>query len=86
MRMLLSVIFPNEPFNALVRAGTAGEILKAIMDDLRPEAVYFTEEQGCRACIQSSMQGNKQPVYMKDGQHVEENIIRSPAPGITKCF
>ena len=28
MRMLLNVIFPNEPFNALVRSGKAGEILQ----------------------------------------------------------
>lgn len=43
MRMLLHAIFPNEPFNTLVRNGEAGGILKNIMDDLKPEAVYFTE-------------------------------------------
>ena len=33
MRMLVHAIFPNEPFNTLVRSGEAGEILKTIMED-----------------------------------------------------
>jgi hypothetical protein len=42
MRMLLQVTFPNEPFNTLVRGGETGKIF----GDLKPEAVYFTEEGG----------------------------------------
>jgi hypothetical protein len=49
--MLLHAMFPIEPFNALVRDGTAGEILQKIMADLKPEAVYFTEEDGMRSAL-----------------------------------
>jgi hypothetical protein len=49
MRMLLSVIFPTEPFNALVHSGKAGQMLQNIMEELKPEAVYFTEQQGKRS-------------------------------------
>lgn len=51
MRMLLHAMFPTEPFNALVRSGKAGEILQKIMEDIKPEAVYFTEEDGMRSAL-----------------------------------
>ena len=48
MRMLMNVEFPHEPFNSLVRKGTAGEILRKILDDLKPDSIYFTEQGGTR--------------------------------------
>jgi hypothetical protein len=49
--MLLKVRFPAEPFNTLVRKGEAGKLLQSILDALKPEAVYFTEEDGKRGAI-----------------------------------
>ncbi len=51
MRMLLNVRMPNEPFNTLVRQGKIGAIMGRILDDIKPEAVYFTEQDGKRAGI-----------------------------------
>ncbi len=51
MRMLLNVRFPPEPFNALVRSGEAGKVLQSILDELKPEAVYFTEQDGKRSAL-----------------------------------
>jgi hypothetical protein len=51
MRMLLIVRLPNETFNAAVRDGTAGPKTKAILDEVRPEAVYFTETNGQRTVV-----------------------------------
>lgn len=51
MRMLLSVKFPHEPFNTAVRNGTAGAIIGRILEDVKPEAVYFTEQDGHRGAI-----------------------------------
>lgn len=51
MRMLLKVRFPAEPFNTLVRKGEAGKLLQSILEELKPEAVYFTEEDGKRGAI-----------------------------------
>jgi len=49
--MLLNVEFPPEPFNALVRAGSAGEIIGRILESIKPEAAYFTEQDGKRGGI-----------------------------------
>lgn len=51
MRMLMQVKFPHDKFNAAVKDGTAGEKMKRILDDQKPEAVYFTEFDGQRTAI-----------------------------------
>ena len=37
MRMLLNIRIPHEPFNSLVRAGTAGTTIRAIWRTPRPK-------------------------------------------------
>ncbi len=49
--MLINFDLPIEPFNTYVRDGSAGERLAKIMDDLKPEAVYFTEQDGKRGGV-----------------------------------
>lgn len=51
MRMLLNVVLPHEPFNAAVRNGTVGETIDKILKAIKPEAVYFTEQEGRRGAI-----------------------------------
>lgn len=51
MKMLLTVEFPHEPFNSLVRAGKVGEIIGRILESIKPEAAYFTENDGKRGGI-----------------------------------
>jgi len=51
MRMLLHAKIPNEPFNTLVKDGTAGTKLQRILQEQKPEAIYFTEYQGRRGTI-----------------------------------
>jgi len=51
MRILLTVEFPHEPFNTLVRSGEAGKILEQILEEIKPEAAYFTEKDGTRCGI-----------------------------------
>jgi hypothetical protein len=51
MRMLMNVKFPHEPFNTLVKEGTIGEIIRRILDDLKPESIYFTERGGNRGAV-----------------------------------
>jgi hypothetical protein len=46
--MLLNVTFPHEPFNTAVRNGTAGKTISKILEAIKPEAVYFTEQDGHR--------------------------------------
>jgi hypothetical protein len=51
MRMLLNVTIPHEPFNTLVRDRKVGAIIGRILEELKPEAVYFTEENGTRGAV-----------------------------------
>lgn len=51
MRMLLRVIIPHEPFNSFVKDGSAGAKMKGILDELKPEAAYFTDFDGHRCAI-----------------------------------
>jgi hypothetical protein len=51
MRMLLNVVLPHEPFYAAVRKGTAGETMAKILEAIKPEAAYFTEQDGRRGAL-----------------------------------
>jgi uncharacterized protein DUF3303 len=51
MRFVMKVSIPVEKFNAAVRDGSAGKKLQQILDDTKPEAVYFWEEDGKRGGI-----------------------------------
>jgi uncharacterized protein (DUF885 family) len=51
MRMLMKVWMPVEPFNTLVRNGTAGAKMQQILEDIKPEAAYFTAQDGHRGGI-----------------------------------
>ena len=49
MRMMLNVTMPNEPFSTLVRENKAGKLLERVLEELKPEAAYFTETDGLRS-------------------------------------
>ncbi|HUJ11830.1 MAG TPA: panthothenate synthetase [Verrucomicrobiae bacterium] len=51
MRILLDITIPHEPFNSLVRKGVVGQKLADILTALKPEATYFTEQDGKRGAI-----------------------------------
>jgi hypothetical protein len=51
MRMLVEFQLPLEPFNSLVRNGTAGKTIEKILGELKPEAVYFASREGKRGGI-----------------------------------
>ena len=51
MKMLLDITLPHQPFNAAVKDGTAGSKLNRILEATKPEAVYFTEQQGQRGAV-----------------------------------
>lgn len=51
MRMLVNVMFPIEPFNSMVKNGTAGELIGKVIEDIKPESIYFTEMEGSRAAV-----------------------------------
>jgi hypothetical protein len=51
MRMLIQIKIPVEPFNTAVRDGSAGKKMQRIMEAIKPEAAYFSEQDGCRGGV-----------------------------------
>ena len=51
MRMLLKASIPTEAGNAGIRDGSMMEKLGSILEDAKPEAVYFFIENGKRTCL-----------------------------------
>jgi hypothetical protein len=85
MRMLLQVSIPHEPFNAAVRDGTAGQKLSRIVDETRPEAVYFTEQHGQRGAIMivemsdpSKIPALAEPWFLTFNATVEFRVVMTP--------
>jgi hypothetical protein len=51
MRFLLKFNIPVEAGNAAAKAGKLGSTIQAILADLKPEAVYFTDDKGQRSAF-----------------------------------
>ena len=85
MRMLMNVKIPNAEFNAAVKNGSASKIVNRIIEECAAEAVYFTEEQGCRACIlivnveePSKIPRLAEPWFLSFNAAVEFKIVMTP--------
>jgi hypothetical protein len=48
MRFLVKVSIPVEPGNAAAKSGKLGATIQSILADLKPEAAYFTDDNGQR--------------------------------------
>jgi hypothetical protein len=51
MRMILHAKIPNSAFNAAVKDRSVGKKIQRILEESKPEAVYFTEYDGCRGAM-----------------------------------
>ncbi len=85
MRMLLNVVLPHEPFNAAVRNGTAGATIRRILEAIKPEAVYFTEQNGHRGAIlivnvnkPSEIPALAEPWFLNFNADCQLRIVMSP--------
>ncbi len=85
MRMMMLAQFPIEPFNSLVRKGTAGAVIKKILEDIKPEAAYFGERDGRRGCelvvdvhSPSDIPRLAEPFFLSFNAEVEFRIIMLP--------
>ena len=85
MRMLLNVKFPHEEFNRAVRDGSIGNKMRRILEDIKPEAVYFTEQRGQRGAIlivdvidPSKVPALAEPWFLTFNADVEFHIVMKP--------
>ncbi len=46
MRFMMKVVFPVETGNAAAKAGNLGQTIQKILEELKPESVYFTTLDG----------------------------------------
>jgi hypothetical protein len=83
--MLLHARLPHEPFNTAVKNGTVGAKVKRILDELRPEAVYFTEYQGRRGAIMivnlddpSKVPAFAEPWFLTFNADCEFHVVMTP--------
>lgn len=86
MRMMLTASLPHEPFNTLVRENKAGQIIGKILDELKPEAVYFTEQHGTRCAVlivdvaePSRVPSIAEPFFLHFNADCRFRIVMSPA-------
>ena len=85
MRMLMHVKVQHETFNAAVTDGTAGDKMRRILEDQKPEAVYFTEFDGRRTVIlivdiedPSKVPSFAEPWFLTFNADVQFHIVMSP--------
>ena len=85
MRMLIHVKIPHKEFNVYVKDGSIGKKIKRILDELKPEAVYFTEYSGHRGLIMitdvaepSDVPKIAEPWFLIFSADVEFHIVMSP--------
>ena len=85
MRMLLNISLPHDPFNAAVKDGSAGQKLGRIIDETKPEAIYFTEQQGGRGAVMivnmsdpSNIPALAEPWFLTFNATVEFRVVMTP--------
>jgi hypothetical protein len=84
-RLLLNVTMPEEPFNTLVRKGTAGKTIQKILETIKPEAAYFTEQNGHRGALlvvemkdASAIPGIAEPFFLSFNAQCSFRIAMTP--------
>ena len=85
MKMLMLITIPNEPFNTFVRDGVVAKKIKKILDACKPEAAYFTDQDGKRGGIlvvdvadSSKIPGLAEPWFLTFNADVKLRIAMSP--------
>jgi hypothetical protein len=83
--MILEVTIPAEPFNKMVRDGAAGARIKKILDAIKPEAAYFTEQDGHRGAMlivdlkdPSGIPALAEPWYLSFNAECRFRVVMSP--------
>ena len=83
---MMNVKFPHGPFNAAVKNGSIGEKMKRVMEATKPEAAYFTEQNGRRSAVlivdlpdASKIPALAEPWFLTFEADVEFRIVMTPA-------
>jgi len=98
MRCLLKVSIPTEIGNKRVIDGSLGKTIESILNDINPEAAYFSEEQGartgfifCNVKDESEIPAIAEPWFLALGARVEFHPamtladLKKAAPGFERA-
>ena len=85
MRFILDVEIPVEPFNSMVRNGTAGQAIEKALGDIKPEAVYFCEHNGVRGGYfvvdipdASHLPRVAEPLFLSFNASIKSHVVMTP--------
>ena len=85
MRFMVTASWPVAVGNAAARAGTMGETIQAILEDIKPEAVYFAAVDGNRTTIMiidlasaSDLPRVAEPWFLAFDASIEANPLMTP--------
>ena len=98
MRFLVKVNIPVEAGNRAAKAGKLGTTIQSILADLKPEAVYFTDDKGQRTAFlflemqdASQIPAIAEPWFLAFNAQIELHPVMTPddlakaAPGIERA-
>ena len=85
MRFMLSFSVPTEKANAAIKEGTFPQTLQSIMEELQPEAAYFTDVDGARGGYlivnmddASQLPAMAEPLFFGLGATIEVHLVMTP--------
>ncbi len=85
MRVLMHVKIPHDEFNKAVRDNSVGDKIGRILEEAKPEAVYFTEYGGWRGAIiavnikdSSEIPAYAEPWFLQFNANVEFHVAMTP--------
>ena len=85
MRFMLTFRIPTDRGNALIKEGTLPQTLQSIMEDIKPEAAYFSDIEGARGGYlvvnmdeASQLPALAEPLFLGLGATVQAHVVMTP--------
>src|SRR6478736_8715963 len=85
MKFMMKITIPVDSGNHAAVEGNLGSTIKAILDDLKPEAAYFTAVDGCRGGYvffdmedASQIPAIVEPWFLAFDANVEISVVMTP--------
>ena len=73
MRFLISCRFPTEKANADIKDGSFRQNLQSILEELKPEAAYFTDMDEA-----SDLPAVAEPLFFGMGETIKVQLVMTP--------
>ena len=81
----MNVTIPHQPFNASLKDGSVGAKLNRILEAIKPEAIYFTQQNGQRGAViivdlpdASKLPALSEPWFLLFQADVECRVVMTP--------